>query len=75
MKVAIDFSGRARRPEPENAVTGGTARADRYAGPHDKVEGAQGRKTMRKIVTSVIAGIGLALACGTSVRAQDKELT
>ncbi|TGV74953.1 extracellular solute-binding protein, partial [Mesorhizobium sp. M00.F.Ca.ET.149.01.1.1] len=30
---------------------------------------------MRKIVTSVIAGIGLALACGTSVRAQDKELT
>ncbi|TIU62196.1 MAG: carbohydrate ABC transporter substrate-binding protein, partial [Mesorhizobium sp.] len=30
---------------------------------------------MRKIVTSVIAGIGLVLACGTSSYAQDKELT
>lgn len=30
---------------------------------------------MRKTVTSVLAGIGLTLACGTSVYAQDKELT
>ena len=30
---------------------------------------------MRKIMTSMLAGIGLTLACGTSVYAQDKELT
>ena len=30
---------------------------------------------MRKIVTSVLAGVGLALACGTSVHAQEKSLT
>ncbi len=30
---------------------------------------------MRKIMTSVLAGIGLTLACGTSVYAQEKELT
>jgi len=30
---------------------------------------------MRKIMTSVLAGIGLTLAYGTSVHAQDKELT
>ena len=30
---------------------------------------------MRKLMTSVLAGVGLALACGTSVHAQDKELT
>jgi multiple sugar transport system substrate-binding protein len=30
---------------------------------------------MRKLVTSVLAGIGLTLACGTSVYAQEKSLT
>ena len=30
---------------------------------------------MRKSVASVLAGIGMALACGTSVHAQDKQLT
>ncbi|SJM35400.1 ABC transporter substrate-binding protein [Mesorhizobium delmotii] len=30
---------------------------------------------MRKTMTSMLAGIGLVLACGTSVHAQDKELT
>lgn len=30
---------------------------------------------MRKTMTSMLAGIGLVLACGTSVYAQDKELT
>ena len=30
---------------------------------------------MRKLVTSVLAGIGLTLACGTSVYAQEKALT
>lgn len=30
---------------------------------------------MRKTLTGILAGVGLALACGTSVHAQDKELT
>jgi len=30
---------------------------------------------MRKSVASVLAGIGMALACGTSVHAQDKQIT
>ena len=30
---------------------------------------------MRKTMTSLLAGIGLVLACGTSVYAQDKSLT
>ncbi|MGN6307897.1 MAG: carbohydrate ABC transporter substrate-binding protein, partial [Mesorhizobium sp.] len=30
---------------------------------------------MRKSVASVLAGIGMALACSTSVHAQDKQLT